>query len=261
MASVATRSARSALPSRDSGGTPIVFLHGVGSDKSVWRPQLDHFGRSRRAMALRLSRLWRQRPGAGGHDARRLCGGGPGGDGRARDRGGACVRPVARRRDRNRHSRGRAGALRFADHCRQLRGPPRRARDLRAVDRRQRRHARACRRPRRRAARAAGGPGGCGPRCRDDGADRPGGVPHRRRSRVARRPARARRRDRRARRWSIVGEEDKVTPPDLSRELADAIPGAQLHVIPGAGHLANIEKPDAFNRLVEQFIGGVEAHP
>ena len=34
------------------GGTPIVFLHGVGSDKSVWRPQLNHFGRSRRAVAF-----------------------------------------------------------------------------------------------------------------------------------------------------------------------------------------------------------------
>ncbi len=38
-----------------SGGgdaTPIVFLHGVGSDKSVWQPQLDHFGAQRRAIAL-----------------------------------------------------------------------------------------------------------------------------------------------------------------------------------------------------------------
>jgi 3-oxoadipate enol-lactonase len=31
---------------------PIIFLHGVGSDKSVWRPQLDHFGRERRAIAF-----------------------------------------------------------------------------------------------------------------------------------------------------------------------------------------------------------------
>ena len=31
---------------------PIVFLHGVGSDKSVWRPQLDHFGQERRAIAF-----------------------------------------------------------------------------------------------------------------------------------------------------------------------------------------------------------------
>ena len=39
----------------DVGGgdaTPIVFLHGVGSDKSVWHPQLAHFGRSRRAIAF-----------------------------------------------------------------------------------------------------------------------------------------------------------------------------------------------------------------
>src|SRR5205085_11886981 len=31
---------------------PIVFLHGVGSDKSVWRPQLDHFGQERRSVAF-----------------------------------------------------------------------------------------------------------------------------------------------------------------------------------------------------------------
>jgi 3-oxoadipate enol-lactonase len=32
--------------------TPIVFLHGVGSDKSVWQPQLEHFGQTRRAVAF-----------------------------------------------------------------------------------------------------------------------------------------------------------------------------------------------------------------
>ena len=32
--------------------TPIVFLHGVGSDKSVWRPQLEFFAQSRRAIAV-----------------------------------------------------------------------------------------------------------------------------------------------------------------------------------------------------------------
>jgi 3-oxoadipate enol-lactonase len=34
------------------GATPIVFLHGVGSDKSVWHPQLEHFGQTRRAIAF-----------------------------------------------------------------------------------------------------------------------------------------------------------------------------------------------------------------
>jgi len=32
--------------------TPIIFLHGVGSNKSVWHPQLAHFGKSRRAIAF-----------------------------------------------------------------------------------------------------------------------------------------------------------------------------------------------------------------
>ena len=37
---------------RDRNATPILFLHGVGSDKSVWAPQLDHFGASRPALAI-----------------------------------------------------------------------------------------------------------------------------------------------------------------------------------------------------------------
>src|SRR6476469_2682942 len=43
-----------AIGYEEGGGepTPIVFLHGVGSDKSVWRPQLEHFGRQRRALAF-----------------------------------------------------------------------------------------------------------------------------------------------------------------------------------------------------------------
>lgn len=53
MASIATARGRIGY-SEEGGGdaTPIIFLHGVGSDKSVWRPQLDHFGRSRRAVAF-----------------------------------------------------------------------------------------------------------------------------------------------------------------------------------------------------------------
>lgn len=35
-----------------SGGVPLVFLHGVGSDKSAWDPQLAHFGASRRTIAF-----------------------------------------------------------------------------------------------------------------------------------------------------------------------------------------------------------------
>ncbi len=59
----------------------------------------------------------------------------------------------------------------------------------------------------------------------------------------------------------LVGDQDKVTPPRLSEELAAAIPGARLQIIAGAGHLTNIEMPDRFNAIVETFIHGVEAQP
>jgi 3-oxoadipate enol-lactonase len=53
----------------------------------------------------------------------------------------------------------------------------------------------------------------------------------------------------------ICGEEDKVTPPSLSEELAAIIPEAKLETIPGAGHISNLERPAEFNRIVEEFIG------
>ena len=122
---------------------PIVFLHGVGSDKSVWAPQLDAFRQLAPRGGLRLSRLWRERPGAGGDHARRLCRRDPVGDGCARDRASACLRPLARRSDRDRDPSRGARALRVADPRRHLRRPSRRAGDLRPLGRRQRRHARA----------------------------------------------------------------------------------------------------------------------
>jgi 3-oxoadipate enol-lactonase len=52
----------------------------------------------------------------------------------------------------------------------------------------------------------------------------------------------------------ICGAEDKVTPPALSHELVQFIPGARYEQIEGAGHLTNLERSDAFNALVEAFI-------
>ena len=52
----------------------------------------------------------------------------------------------------------------------------------------------------------------------------------------------------------LVGEEDRITPPVLSDELAELIPQARLVRIPRAGHLANAEQPHAFNRAVEEFL-------
>ena len=57
----------------------------------------------------------------------------------------------------------------------------------------------------------------------------------------------------------LVGAEDSVTPPELSHELAGAIPGAELHELAGAGHLSNIERPGDFNTAIEAFIERVDA--
>ena len=51
-----------------------------------------------------------------------------------------------------------------------------------------------------------------------------------------------------------VGEHDQPTPPALSQELYEGIPGARLAIIPGAGHISNIDNPEAFNEAVEVFI-------
>jgi len=57
----------------------------------------------------------------------------------------------------------------------------------------------------------------------------------------------------------ICGTEDKVTPPTLSHELVQLIPGASYAPIEGAGHLGNIERPEAFNTLVDAFIRNVDS--
>ena len=57
----------------------------------------------------------------------------------------------------------------------------------------------------------------------------------------------------------LCGTEDKATPPALSEELAALIPGSHLIMIEGAGHLANLERPAEFNAAVDTFLAGIEA--
>ncbi|MCZ2341018.1 MAG: alpha/beta hydrolase [Bacteroidales bacterium] len=52
----------------------------------------------------------------------------------------------------------------------------------------------------------------------------------------------------------IVGDEDTLTPPDVARGLADRLPMAQLVVLPGAGHLSNLETPELFNAAIRSFL-------
>ena len=116
----------------EAGGgdkTPIVFLHGVGSDKSVWRGQLDHFAQERRAIAFDY-------PGYGDSD--------PAPEGTTRDDYAAAIasamgelgvgrsahlRALARRSGGDRDARARARALRLADPRRHFRLAPRRPGD------------------------------------------------------------------------------------------------------------------------------------
>ena len=52
----------------------------------------------------------------------------------------------------------------------------------------------------------------------------------------------------------VVGEHDEETPPTYARYLAEHIPGARLAVVAGAGHISNLEQPDAVNRLLLEFL-------
>ena len=58
----------------------------------------------------------------------------------------------------------------------------------------------------------------------------------------------------------VVGEEDRIAPPDWARRMAELIPGAELQVIERAGHISNIEAPAAFNAAVLDFLDRVEAN-
>jgi 3-oxoadipate enol-lactonase len=56
----------------------------------------------------------------------------------------------------------------------------------------------------------------------------------------------------------LVGEFDAVTPPLAAANLSAQIRRSTLLHIPGAGHLSNIENPDAFNAAVCGFVAGLK---
>jgi pimeloyl-ACP methyl ester carboxylesterase len=53
---------------------------------------------------------------------------------------------------------------------------------------------------------------------------------------------------------AIVGSEDSITPPEKARTLVSEIPGADLAVIEGAGHLSPMENPDAVAAALAAFF-------
>ena len=51
----------------------------------------------------------------------------------------------------------------------------------------------------------------------------------------------------------IWGELDARSPLSVARQFAQAIPDTQLVVIPGCGHVSNLERPGQFNEAVRAF--------
>jgi pimeloyl-ACP methyl ester carboxylesterase len=52
----------------------------------------------------------------------------------------------------------------------------------------------------------------------------------------------------------VVGDGDELTPPELAREICTGISGARLVVVPECGHLSTIEKPDAVNSALAEWL-------
>jgi len=53
----------------------------------------------------------------------------------------------------------------------------------------------------------------------------------------------------------VVGaEQDNAVPVEHARTLAHLLPAAELHIIPGAGHMVNLEQPARFNEILSGFL-------
>jgi 3-oxoadipate enol-lactonase len=240
------------------GATPIVFLHGVGSDKSVWRPQLEHFKDQRRAIAFDY-------PGYGDSDSApedttrddyaavilaamtelgigeaHVCGLSLGGviaiamnhawprriaslilaDTFAEhpDGKGIFDRSIAASTDLRALAESRVDVLLAQPADPAVRNEV--VETMAAID----------------------------PAAYRIGAEAVWLADQRDRSASIRAPT-----------LVLCGAEDRITPPALSTALAKLIPGAQCETIDRAGHISNLERPEEFNTLVGAFIRGVDS--
>lgn len=57
----------------------------------------------------------------------------------------------------------------------------------------------------------------------------------------------------------LWGDDDRRSPIQVAEQLYRAIPGAELAIIPNAGHVSNMEQPAAFNAYVRRFCLLVES--
>jgi pimeloyl-ACP methyl ester carboxylesterase len=57
--------------------------------------------------------------------------------------------------------------------------------------------------------------------------------------------------------WILVGDRDNPAMPHVANFLARGIPGARLQLVPGADHLLNLSRPDAFDAAVRTSLGSL----
>jgi pimeloyl-ACP methyl ester carboxylesterase len=55
----------------------------------------------------------------------------------------------------------------------------------------------------------------------------------------------------------VVGAEDTLATEEDARAMVEALPNAELLVIPRAGHLCAVEQPDLFNQAVAEFAAAL----
>ena len=53
----------------------------------------------------------------------------------------------------------------------------------------------------------------------------------------------------------LCGRDDAITPLEVHEEVADAVPGAELVVVDGCGHLSTLERPDAVTAALRRWLG------
>jgi pimeloyl-ACP methyl ester carboxylesterase len=52
----------------------------------------------------------------------------------------------------------------------------------------------------------------------------------------------------------VFGERDPLTPPRVGQYMHERIAGSRLVIIPDAGHMTNLERPEIFNAAVLDFL-------
>lgn len=55
----------------------------------------------------------------------------------------------------------------------------------------------------------------------------------------------------------VVGDDDRLTPPELALEMAQGIADARLEVVPESGHLSTLDQPERLNALLADWLSGL----